>query len=136
MGQMCDADGYGVDESRYYNGWRGGIDVVGPVDYDIATGKAVPRSDEMGARRLGIENFAEKGLVGRGVMVHLTAHFGRECRIVGYDDWLRVLEADKVVAEEGALLCLYTVLAHVITDMEKQPDGTPTAPPLHSLPPP
>src|SRR3546814_6231312 len=51
MGQMFDADGDGVDEIRYYNGWRGGIDVVGPVDYDIATGKDVPRSREMGARR-------------------------------------------------------------------------------------
>src|SRR3546814_8565625 len=77
----------------------------------------------MGARRLGIENFAEKGIVGRGVMVNLTAHFGRERRIVGYDDWMRVLEADKVVVEEGDMLCLYTGFADVIMEMEKKPDG-------------
>ena len=123
MGQLFDADGDGVEEIRYYNGWQGGTDIVGPVDYDQKTGKAIPREDVMGARRLGIEKFAEKGIVGRGVMVNLASHFGRERKIVTYDDFMRVLDADGVVVEEGDMLCLYTGFADVIMEMNKKPDG-------------
>src|SRR3546814_19524272 len=68
MGQMFDADGDGVDEIRYYNGWRGGIDVGGPVDYAIATGTALPRPAELGPSRLGTEHThlqARRGGYGR-----------------------------------------------------------------------
>ncbi len=122
MGQLFDADGDGVPEIRYYNGFRGGEDVIGPVDYD-EQGNAKPRNEPMGARRLGIETFAEKGLVGRGVLVDLHAQFGRERKIVGYDDWMRALEAGGVEVEEGDLLCLYTGFADVILEMGKNPDG-------------
>ena len=122
MGQLFDADGDGVPEIRYYNGFRGGEDVIGPVDFD-EQGNPKKRSEAMGARRLGVENFAERGLVGRGVMVDLHALFGRERKIVGYDDWMRALEAGKVQVEEGDMLCLYTGFADVILEMNKNPDG-------------
>ena len=128
MGQLFDADADGVPEIRYYNGFRGGVDVIGPVDYD-EQGRQKPRSEAMGARRLGIEKMAEKGVVGRGVMVDLKARFGRERKIVGYDDFMRVLEEDKVTVEEGDLLCLYTGFADVILELNKQPD----AKTLHSV---
>ena len=122
MGQLFDADGDGVPEIRYYNGFRGGVDVIGPVDYD-ENGKQKPRSEGMGARRLGVEKMAEKGIVGRGVMVDLKSRFGRARHLVTYDDLMRVMEEDKVTVEEGDLLCLYTGFADVILEMNKQPDG-------------
>ena len=123
MGQLFDADDDGIPEIRYYNGFQGGVDIIGPVDYGAARGEETPRPEGTGARRLGIENMAVKGLVGRGVMVNLAAHFGRERKLVGYDDLMRVLGADKVVVEEGDLVCFYTGFADVILEMKKQPDG-------------
>lgn len=122
MGQYFDADGDGEPEIRYYNGYRGGVDVVGPVDYKD-DGAQVKRLDSQGAHKLGVENMAEKGLVGRGVMVDLLAHCGRERKLVTLDDLKRVLDKDKVTVEEGDMLCLYTGFADVLLEMKKQPDG-------------
>lgn len=122
MGQLFDADGDGVPEIRYYNGWQGGVDVIGPVDY-AEDGSKKPRSEGIGARKLGIETFAEKGIVGRGVMLDLERHFGRERKLVGYDDFMRCMEQNEVVVEEGDMLCIYTGFADVILGMNKNPDG-------------
>ncbi|MSO77230.1 MAG: cyclase family protein [Alphaproteobacteria bacterium] len=110
MGQYFDADGDGEPEIRYYNGYRGGTDVIGPAEY-------------RGAQKLGIDTFAEKGLVGRGVMLDLHRHFGRERKIVGYDDFMMALEKNKVTVETGDMLCLYTGFADVIIELDRKPDG-------------
>ena len=47
-------------------------------------------SSRRSAEALGIENMAEHGVQGRGVMIDLHAHFGRERRVVGYDELMRV----------------------------------------------
>ncbi len=121
VGQHFDADGDGRAEMVYYNGFRAGEDVIGPIDY--RDGGERPVDAPQGARRLGIENMAATCVQGRGVMVDLEAHFGRAHRFVGYDDLMRVLEADKVVIEAGDMVCLRTGLDRIIQDAKGKPDA-------------
>ncbi len=121
VGQMFDADGDGVPEDVYYNGFRAGTDVVGPVDYrDGDEGR--PTGEAPGARRLGVENMAAACVQGRAVMIDLEAHFGATGKVVGYDDLMRVLERDKVVVEPGDFVCLRTGFAQRLLEMRGNPD--------------
>lgn len=118
VGQLFDADGDGVPEPLYYNGFRAGTDVVGPAG-------AVPdgmQPDPSGARFLGIEHMAEACVQGRAVMIDLEAHFGREHRHVGFDDLQRVMQADGVVVEAGDMVCLHTGFAQMLVEMGGQPN--------------
>ena len=78
--------------------------------------------DHIGAKELGIQNFAVQGMQGRGVLVNLRKHCGDTRVAVGYEQWMRILEADKVVLEEGDILLLYTGWTDLIMGMNKQPD--------------
>ncbi len=60
------------------------------------------------AHKLGVENMAAKAIQGRAVLVDLEKHYGRDHKYVNYDDFKRVLDADKVVVEPGDMLLLYT----------------------------
>jgi kynurenine formamidase len=116
MGYEFDAHGGGADEVTYYNGFRGGEHVCGPVDY-LNDRAAMP--GPYGAFALGIEKIAETGLQTRGVMVDLFAHVGLEADPVGYDRLMAFMEADKVTIEPGDVLCLRTgfdraLLAHYV----------------------
>jgi kynurenine formamidase len=71
---------------------------------------------------LGIENFAVKGMQGRGVLVNLRAHCGDARVKVGYDQWMRILDADKVAVEEGDILMLYTGWTDLVMGMNRDPD--------------
>lgn len=127
VGQLFDADGDGVPEPRYYNGFRAGLDLVGPTDSaDAGAVGTVPARATSRARALGIENMAMKCVQGRGVMIDLHAHFGDEHRLVGYDDLMLVLERDRVEVEPGDMVCLHTGFAERVLAMKQQPD-------LHTL---
>jgi kynurenine formamidase len=118
VGSMFDADGDGIPEVRYYNGYRGGVDI----------GAAVPTADAAGtgpfagATALGIERMAESALQGRGVLVDLRRAFGDTRRAVGYDDLLRTLDAQRVSVETGDILCLHTGQTEVLLAQGAQPD--------------
>ena len=111
IGYIYDAHGDGREEVTYYNGFRAGDDVRGPIDY--LAGDA-PRQGPYGAMRLGIETYAETGLQARGVMIDLHAHVGLEPVAVGYDRMMRILEADGVAVEPGDVLCLRTGFDRVL----------------------
>ena len=122
VGQMFDADGDGVPEKVYYNGYRGGVEIVGPGDV----------SEGFGAHALGIENFAIAGVQGRGVLVDLHRIYGRKRAFVGYDELMRALDGQKVGVEAGDFLCLYTGYGDMIMEMNNSPMSrscTPPAPP-------
>ena len=121
VGQLFDADGDGVPEMVYYNGFRAGEDVLGPVDY--RGGGEAAREGPTGARALGVENMAASGIQGRGVMIDLYAHFGRARQWVGYDALMRVLEEDDVRVEPGDLVCLRTGFDDLVLEMGRQPDA-------------
>jgi len=110
-GQEFDADGDGVAEPVYYNGWRAGEHVLNP--------------DQPGgplAKKLGIETLAEAGTQGRGVLLDLQGTYGDENVRVGYDALMRVIDKQKATVETGDFLCLYTGWADLVLGMNKQPD--------------
>lgn len=128
VGSRFDADGDGRAESVYYNGYRAKEHIVGPVDYraDDASGEPYAPyacgGSHSHADALGIENMAVKGMQGRGVLVDLVAHYGREHRTVGYDDLMRAIDADRVQIDAGDMLLLRTGFSEMILEMNREPD--------------
>ena len=123
VGQMFDANADGVPEPVYYNGFRAGIDVVGP---EAASEAGVPAPNAMRstskAHALGIENMAERCVQGRGVMIDLHANLGNARQTVGYDTLMRVMDADRVEVETGDMVCLHTGFTQTLLTMRGQPD--------------
>ncbi|HSD44154.1 MAG TPA: cyclase family protein [Burkholderiales bacterium] len=121
VGSWFDADGDGEAERVYYNGYRADEHIVGAVRY---LGEVIedPCGPHVGAKNLGIENLAVKGIQGRGVMVDLHAHCGDARTAVGYDELMRVLEADRVTVETGDMLLLHTGFSALIMAMNRDPD--------------
>jgi hypothetical protein len=120
VGQQFDVDGDGKPEMVFYNGFRAGEHVVGPVDY--RGGKEVATGGHVGAAKLGIENVAVSCVQGRAVMIDLHAHFGRERKMVGYEDLMTVMQKDKVVVEQGDFVCFRTGFDRVLLEMNRKPD--------------
>lgn len=112
IGQLFDADGDGVPEKVFYNGYRGGSDI-------LPSNPEAP--DASAARSLGIETMAEACIQGRGVMVDLHAHFGHAEKFIGYDDLMRVFEADRVEVEAGDMMCFHTGFAQLLIDAKGKP---------------
>jgi hypothetical protein len=56
-------------------------------------------------------------------MIDLDAHFGRARRAVGYDDLMRVMEADRVVVEKGDMVCIHTGYGDMLLSMCGAPDA-------------
>ncbi len=120
-GSQFDADGDGVAEQVFYNGYRAGEHITGPVEF-LPDGTERETGQPIGARALGIENMAAAGVQGRGVMIDLHAHYGRAFESVGYDDLMRIMEADSVEVEPGDMVCLHTGFAAMILEMNRNPD--------------
>ena len=73
VGSRFDADGDGKAELVFYNGFRAGEDVVPAADKKCR-GRG-HRFEGTEAKALGIQNLAEHGAQGRGVLIdlHLTS---------------------------------------------------------------
>ena len=65
---------------------------------------------------------AESCVQGRAVMIDLHAHYGRERKMVGYEDLMGVLEKDKVTVEQGDFVCLRTGFDQVLLEFDRKPD--------------
>jgi kynurenine formamidase len=72
-------------------------------------------------RALGIQNYAELGIQGRGVLVDLRAAFGDAHRPIGFEDLMAVLKKDDVQVEPGDILCLHTGFADHLLRFDRQP---------------
>jgi len=120
VGSAFDADVDGIAEKVYYNGYRADEHIIGPNNDHPnvhSSENGIP-----GAVALGIENMATTGVQGRGVMIDLHAAYGRERKFVGYNDLMRICEADHVKVEKGDMVCLHTGLAGALMKMNKDPD--------------
>jgi kynurenine formamidase len=116
VGSMFDADDDGEPEIVFYNGFRAGIEIIGPSETET-------EGSTVAAHALSIDRLAEKSMQGRGVMIDLAHHLGRERVAVGYDLLMRIMEEDGVEVERGDMVCLHTGLSTMILEMNKQPDG-------------
>ncbi|MDD9914887.1 MAG: cyclase family protein [Rhodospirillaceae bacterium] len=117
MGGVFDADGDGVDEIVQYNGHK------------LVNDAGQPRFGDLGAWNLGIEHMARHGVQGRGVLLNMKKHFGEASRPVGYDDVMRLLEADGIEIEQGDIVCCYTGYADKL--LEFGADVPPDLPRTH-----
>ncbi|QET04599.1 MULTISPECIES: cyclase family protein [Cupriavidus] len=120
VGSHFDADGDGSDEAVFYNGFRAGEDIRAGVETEAAEPWARYENPEAGA--LSIAVLAEHGAQGRGVMIDIERHIGRKRQAVGYDQLMRILDADNVTVEAGDMVCLHTGFADTLLSMNKSPD--------------
>ena len=119
VGAEFDADGDGIAEQVYYNGFRAGDDVF--VAGEVAADPA-PVAGPVQARRLGIENMAAACVQGRAVLIDLHAAFGPARRAVGYEDLMQTCSAQGCVVEPGDMVCLHTGFTDALLRMDGQPD--------------
>lgn len=120
-GGHFDADGDGVAEAVFYNGFRAGVDVLAGVE-DAHAKETWQRYPGSSGGPLSISNLAEHGAQGCGVMIDIEHHLGRKQRNVGYDDLMRILEADQIDVQSGDMVCLHTGFADTLLAMNRQPD--------------
>jgi kynurenine formamidase len=118
VGAEFDADGDGVEEAVYYNGYRAGVDLVGPSDDARGDGSG----HRSFAHHLGLEHMAFHGVQGRGVLVDLHAHLGDAWQPVNLDTLQSIMRDDGVVVEPGDMLLLHTGYATRILEWDRNPD--------------
>ncbi|PKM03069.1 MAG: cyclase [Gammaproteobacteria bacterium HGW-Gammaproteobacteria-6] len=116
VGGLFDADGDGVPEPLYYNGWRAGTDICGPSGHEDAL-------EGVNAERLGIDKMAATAVSGRAVLIDLHRHCGNNRELIDHARLQQIMQADGVVVEPGDMVCLYTGFADVILGMGGQPDA-------------
>jgi kynurenine formamidase len=118
VGAEFDADGDGAEEAVYYNGFRADVDLVGPANDARGDGG---RNISF-AHHLGLEHMAATGVQGRGVLVDLAHHLGRDWRGVDRTTLEEIMDADGVVVEPGDMLLLHTGFATDVLAWEREPD--------------
>lgn len=110
-GKEFDINDDGKLKPVYYNGFSAEKDII--INDDETTS----------ANALGIENMAEHGVQGRGVLVDLYTHCGDFPRTeVGYDLLMQIMKEQNVVVEKGDILCLWTGLDQLIMKGQGEPD--------------
>ena len=118
VGAEFDADGDGVEEAVYYNGYRAGVDLVGPQPDAAGDGG----NHLCYARHLGLEHMAFAGVQGRGVLVDLAHHLGHDWHGVDLATLQDIMAADRVVVEPGDILLLHTGFATKVLEWGREPD--------------
>jgi kynurenine formamidase len=120
QGAEFDADGDGVAEPMYYNGFRAGVDVIGPQPDAKGDGSG---SVSFG-RHLGLEHMAAHGVQGRGVLIDVAHHLNHspDWQSVNLKTLKEIMAADNVVVEPGDMLLIHTGFATQVLAWERNPD--------------
>jgi len=101
------------DATVYYNGYRGGVDIVA---------REVNGDRRSFAGKLGVDSMARHPVQGRGVLLDIARHHGDAGALIDFDGIRQILDADKITIERGDILCLHTGYARAILDMQGKPD--------------
>jgi kynurenine formamidase len=120
VGALFDTHGDGTQRLVYYNGFEAGVDILGGDDPATAQDCCPPGGSY--ARRLGIDNYARKGMQGRGVMVDLAHALGLRRTLIDYTVLQEVMRDQNVTIEAGDMLVLRTGFAEAIVRMAGEPD--------------
>src|SRR5690606_26749059 len=125
IGAQFDTDGNGAPRKVYYNGYRAGDDILDAPEQDTGGHGCCDGhgAAAFGAKKLGIDNFAVKGMQGRGVLVDFVRHFGHGRTLIGYQELAAILKSDNVQIEAGDMLVLRTGFAETILEMGGNPDA-------------
>lgn len=116
QGALFDADGDGVPEPLYYNGFSAGGDVIGPKEDAKGDGSG---SKSFG-KHLGLEHMAAHGVQGRGVLVDVS-HLGSDWQPVNFAMLQDIMTKQNVVVEPGDMFILHTGFATKVLSWEKNP---------------
>ncbi len=122
VGSLFDADGDGESEPVYYNGYRAGVDVVGPSNPADCGIPGPDGTTTVDLGPVGIGTLAAHPVQGRAVMIDLAHHFGTAHRVVSYEDIDAVLHADGVDVRPGDIVTVHTGFAQRIVSMAGDPD--------------
>jgi kynurenine formamidase len=118
QGGEFDADGDGVPEPVYYNGYRAGTDIIGPQEDAKGDGSG----SLCFAKHLGLEHMAAHGVQGRGVLVDLAHHLGTEWQPVDYKTLQDIMTRDNIVVEPGDMVLLHTGFDTKLLEWGRNPD--------------
>ncbi|GHD58256.1 cyclase [Thalassobaculum fulvum] len=121
VGSLFDANGDGIPEIVYYNGWTGLEHLVAAQPRNDAADPLM-RFEGVRAKALGIENMAQAGVQGRGVMIDLHRHLGDERTVVDFATLDRIMKEDGIVVEEGDMVCLHTGFGKMLVERAGNPD--------------
>ena len=116
VGGLFDADGDGVPEKVFYNGWRAEEHILPGVPCEDCGGLVATE-----ATRLGIETMAETCVQGRAVMIDLHAEYGEAHEDVGMAGLEAVMSKQGVTVEKGDMVLLHTGWTKLMLDMGKRP---------------
>lgn len=111
VGVAFDSQGTGTEEIVYYNGYRAGIDVQAPTE-----------DGGLPSNALGIDQMAQAGTQGRGVLVNLHASYGNSRVAVGYEALMECLRRQGAEVLPGDFLCVYTGYSDLLLQMNGRPD--------------
>ncbi|HEX5095203.1 MAG TPA: cyclase family protein [Acidimicrobiia bacterium] len=117
-GAEFDVDGNGDEVSVFYNGYRAGVDLVGPKEDARGDGG----DNRSFAHHLGLEHMAFHGVQGRGVLIDVAHHLGHEWRGVNYEMLQEIMQADDVVVEPGDMVLFHTGFATKVLEWNREPD--------------
>jgi kynurenine formamidase len=122
QGAMFDADGDGVPEPVYYNGYKAGDDIVGPMPDAKGDGSGSVSF----ARHLGLEHMAAHGVQGRGVLIDVAHHLDNtpEWRPVSMKTLREIMAADNVVIRPGDMVLIHTGFATQVLAWDRHPDAS------------
>lgn len=110
-GKEFDINDDGNLKPVYYNGFSAEKDVI------------INENETTSANSLGIENMAEHGVQGRGVLVDLHTYCGDFPRKeVGFELLMQLMKEQNVEVEKGDILCLWTGLDQLIMQGKGNPD--------------
>jgi len=122
VGAMFDTQGDGRLRKVFYNGFEGGVDILGGEDGGSCGDCSSHDGGSSYARRLSVESYARKGMQGRGVLIDLARHLGTGRTVVSATMLKDIIDADGIKVETGDMLVLRTGFAEKIVEMDGKPD--------------